>query len=97
MRLKPYEVEAIKTAARGAFGEDVVIRLFGSRVHDGLKGGDIDLHFETEAPITDRDVLDFEHVLFRTIDEQRVDKIFTVRGAQLSPFERICYRDGVAL
>ncbi len=97
MRLRAFEVEAIKTAAHQTFGEDVVVRLFGSRVYDHLKGGDIDLHFETDNPVTDRDVARFEGVLFSTLDEQRVDKIFTVRGAELSPFERICYRDGVPL
>ena len=97
MRLTPDEIAAIKTAAATAFGSTSVVRLFGSRVHDELRGGDIDLHFETDSPVTDRDVVRFEDDLFRTLDEQRIDKIFTVRGAALSPFEQICYRDGVPL
>jgi predicted nucleotidyltransferase len=97
VRLKAFEVEAIKTAARSAFGEDVVVRLFGSRVDDRSRGGDIDLHFETDKPIGDRDVTQFERTLFNALDEQKVDKIFTVRGTELSPFERICYRDGITL
>lgn len=97
MRLRPFEVEAIKAAAHRTFGDHVVVRLFGSRVNDDLRGGDIDLHFETDTPVTDRDVVQFEDDLFRTLDEQRVDKIFTVRGTELSAFERICYRDGVPL
>ena len=43
MRLTEHEVSAIKQAAREAFGDDAVVRLFGSRVHDDLRGGDIDL------------------------------------------------------
>lgn len=97
MRLKPFEVEAIKDAARRTFGERVVVRLFGSRVHDQRRGGDIDLHLETDAPVTDRDAEHFDRLLFETLDEQRVDKVFTVRGDALGPFERICYRDGVPL
>ena len=98
MRLTPGEVEAIKAAAREAFGEDVIVRLFGSRVHDHLRGGDIDLHFEVDPGRgTDRDVEQFEDVLFRSIDPQRVDKVFTVRGAPEHPFELIAYRDGLVL
>jgi uncharacterized protein len=97
VRLTAEEVQAIKTAAREAFGDDAVVRLFGSRVHDHLRGGDIDLHFETDRPIGDDDVIRFEDALFRVIDEQRVDKVFTRRGDALSPFEQICYRDGVPL
>lgn len=98
MRLKPNEVQAIKVAAREAFGEDVVVRLFGSRVRDDLRGGDIDLHFEV-APGrgTDREVTTFENRLFQWIDEQRVDKVFSVRGQDRDPFARIAYRDGIIL
>lgn len=97
MRLRPNEVEAIKAAARQAFGAGVVVRLFGSRVHDHLRGGDIDLHFETDRLISDGDVVRFEDVLFRSLDEQKVDKVFTRRGDPLSAFEQICYRDGLPL
>lgn len=98
MRLTPYEVDAIKTAAREAFGESVVVRLFGSRVHDHLKGGDIDLHFEVDPGRgTDRELDRFEENLFRAIEPQRVDKVFTVRGDPTNAFERIAYRDGVPL
>ena len=44
MRLTSAEVSAIKAAARSAFGDTAVVRLFGSRVDDGARGGDIDLH-----------------------------------------------------
>jgi len=98
MRLTDHEVQVIKQAAREAFGASVVVRLFGSRVHDHLRGGDIDLHFEVD-PGQDGDeaVERFETILFRSMDPQRVDKIFTVRGARRGPFEEIGYRDGVVL
>ncbi|MGN5375261.1 hypothetical protein [Sphingomonas hankookensis] len=98
MRLKPDEVQAIKAAARTAFGDDAVVRLFGSRVRDDLRGGDIDLHFEV-APGrgTDREIVRFENALFERIDDQRVDTLFTVRGTPPTPFERIAYRDGIVL
>lgn len=97
MRLSPDEIAAIKRAARDAFGETVVVRLFGSRVDDGTRGGDIDLHFEVDREIGNRELDRFEAMLFARIDEQKVDKVFTVRGSELGLFERICYRDGIVL
>ena len=49
MRLEPEEVAAIKAAARHAFGADAVVRLFGSRVDDSLRGGDIDARIELDV------------------------------------------------
>lgn len=99
MRLSGDYVEAIKAAARDAFGDNAVVRLFGSRVDDTLRGGDIDLHVESD-PIADewlaRGV--FDEVLFRRIEPQKVDLILTQRGGrQPRGFERIAYRDGIVL
>lgn len=98
MRLKPDEIDAIKSAAEEAFGRTVVVRLFGSRAHDDRRGGDIDLHFEVDPDRgTDRELDVFETLLFRAIEPQRVDKVFTVRGEPTNAFERIAYRDGIIL
>ena len=98
MRLTDHEVVAIKAAAHQAFGETAVVRLFGSRVDDSLRGGDIDLHIEADGPIdewTARD--DFKERLFRQIDPQKVDVILHERGTMPRGFQRIGYRDGVIL
>lgn len=47
MRLPPIEDEAIRRAAQSSFEPGVVLRLFGSRVHEDKRGGDIDLLVET--------------------------------------------------
>ena len=43
MRLTEFEINVIKQSARDVFGSDVQFFLFGSRVDDTKKGGDIDL------------------------------------------------------
>ena len=48
MRLTSDEIAAITECARAHFGEGAVVRLFGSRVRDDLRGGDIDLHVTTD-------------------------------------------------
>ncbi|NEX15935.1 MAG: DNA polymerase III subunit beta, partial [Halochromatium sp.] len=47
MRLNAHQRETIKQAARGCFGADATVRLFGSRVDDHKRGGDIDLFITT--------------------------------------------------
>lgn len=43
MRLSLAEIEIIKKSSRQIFGADTHVYLFGSRVYDDKKGGDIDL------------------------------------------------------
>ncbi len=98
MRLEAQEVAAIKAATKHVFGEDAIVRLFGSRVDDARRGGDIDLHIETAKPVDIWQVKDdFLERLFARIDEQRVDVIVTTRGTPPRPIEAIAYRDGIIL
>ncbi len=43
MRLREKEVNIIKETVTDIFGKDSMIYLFGSRVNDNKKGGDVDL------------------------------------------------------
>ena len=98
MRLKPSEIEAIKAATAAAFGSTAVVRLFGSRVHDNLRGGDIDLHIESDQLIDEwsaRAV--FERRLFEDIEPRKVDLVISKRGGTPRGFEQIAYRDGIVL
>jgi len=47
MRLKEFEINAIREVFIGIFKEGEIY-LFGSRVDDSQKGGDIDLYVNTE-------------------------------------------------
>lgn len=46
MRLSPDQIQAIKTTAQDVLGDGVQVLLFGSRVDDSRKGGDIDLYIQ---------------------------------------------------
>ena len=98
MRLKPYEIAAIKSTTAEVFGTSATVRLFGSRVDDRLRGGDIDLHIEVDAIDDEWRARDrFEDRLFEQIDPQKVDVVLSVRGGTPRGFERIAYRDGIVL
>ncbi|HEX8445974.1 MAG TPA: nucleotidyltransferase domain-containing protein [Sphingomonas sp.] len=98
MRLTPTEIDAIKAAASEVFGVDAVVRLFGSRVHDHLLGGDIDLLIEVEsARRRERDVDRFRTRLFDRIDEQKVDVVLFPRKEDPDTFARFVAPQSVPL
>ena len=98
MRLLPREVEAIRAAVREVVGPTARILLFGSRVRDDLKGGDIDLFVEVEpgqASIANEQRL--RDRIAPAVEDLRTDVILHERGAAFTPLERIALRDGVPL
>lgn len=54
MRLNEKTREIIKLEVAGQIGPDAVVRLFGSRVDDTQRGGDIDLLVEASQPLEHR-------------------------------------------
>ena len=77
MRLTDKEIKAIKSNFKEIF-ESGKIYLFGSRVDDTKKGGDIDLYIQTD----DKDNLtkkkiDFLVALKREIGEQKIDVVIS--------------------
>lgn len=98
MRLTPEEIAAIKAAAVEAFGTGAVVRLFGSRVRDDVRGGDIDLHFEIDEGQQDvSHVAAFRWALFDRIEEEQVDVVTRVRGTPLRSIDRVAIAQGVVL
>ena len=77
MRLTPEEIFSIGACAAKVFGPACTVRLFGSRVDDARRGGDIDLHVVAEAAAlaTVRNEIAFVLALEDAIGEQRIDVI----------------------
>jgi len=77
MRLRTTEIDAIKEVAKLVFGENTTVMVFGSRTDDELKGGDIDLLIEPNAPLSRAEQyqrkLSFLVRLKKIIGEQKID------------------------
>ncbi|MFD1613166.1 hypothetical protein ACFSCW_15270 [Sphingomonas tabacisoli] len=98
MRLTSREISTIKAVAAEVFGPEAVVRLFGSRVDDVRKGGDIDLHVETDPASADFDhEIKFRARLWETLDEPQVDVVVAARGAEPRWIDRAAFREGVIL
>lgn len=79
MRLSSFEIDTIIKLKNKYFGEQAKIYLFGSRVKDSKKGGDIDLYIETNS-INDNDndrkrqlITELKEI----IGEQKIDLIIS--------------------
>jgi len=76
MRLTPQQHQAIKKYFLDVFKEGQIY-LFGSRVDDRRRGGDIDLYIRTpEQKNLVRKKIDFLVKLKREIGEQKIDVVF---------------------
>lgn len=96
MRLTDKERQFIKKAFSETF-QDGKIYLFGSRVDDTKRGGDIDLYlcpsqqFENERELKRK----FQILLDEYIGEQKIDVIMAKDKNRL--IEQVAIRDGVEL
>ena len=100
MRLSSEKVEAIKDAAAEVFGDDAQVWLFGSRVDDARRGGDIDLYIETGlASAAERARLEarFWVRLQRILGERKIDIVTHARGAPMRPIDQQARTTGVRL
>lgn len=76
MRLSKREIEAILQVAEDIYGADVKVYLFGSRVDDSRRGGDIDLLVRTTS--AKKGILDRVRMASRIkslIGDQKIDII----------------------
>jgi predicted nucleotidyltransferase len=88
MRLTQEQVNTIKRAVIDTFGNTASVWLFGSRVDDHKRGGDIDLLIETEETDIKRMVkaeLDFLVKLQMQLGEQKIDILVDYPTRQAKP------------
>lgn len=77
MRLSEHEIRAIGQAAKEVFLPGTSVYLFGSRLDDSARGGDIDLLVEPEYELSPEQIVgqrnSFIARLYGLLGEQRID------------------------
>ncbi len=88
MRLTPEQQSIIRSAAAESFGAGVSICLFGSRIDDNKKGGDIDLLIETNqsdiAKVVQQE-LAFVTKLKMKLGDQKIDVLVDYPARRYTP------------
>jgi predicted nucleotidyltransferase len=99
MRLMPKEIAAIDLAARECFAPRSMVWLFGSRLDDSRRGGDIDLLVEPPMPLKPQELVErrtrFIARLYRVLGERQIDVLIVPAGVpDERPVVRAARRDG---
>ena len=100
MRLSSTQIEAIKQETEHFFGAKAEVWLFGSRVDDAAKGGDVDLY--VRAASGDADELAAARFAFlahlkRRIGDRKIDLVLQREGGELLPIYELARQQGVML
>jgi predicted nucleotidyltransferase len=84
MRISEQEIKLIKKLARQIFGNGTKVFLFGSRVDDRKKGGDIDLFITSDqkSNFTVSKKIDFLVELKSLIGDQKIDVILDTNSTR---------------
>lgn len=99
MRLNEKTRKIIKAEVASQLGFDVVVRLFGSRVDDTQRGGDIDLLVEPKLPLEHRIQAECKLAarLFIRLGGRKVDVIIKNPATPLQPIHEQAISHGVVL
>ena len=105
MRLSNDQIQAIRQAANLAFGQGTSVWLFGSRVDDDKKGGDIDLlvcpQSQTTPDVAEGGQVFMQKVkmltfLERHLGERKVDLIVE-QPQDTRPIVEVAHKTGIRL
>ena len=99
MRLTTEQVQAIRHAAQRVLGSGARVSVFGSMALDDRKGGDIDLFFETDAPLANRAkvLCQLHGALTLALGDRKIDVILKDANTPPAPVFEIAKRTGVLL
>ncbi|WP_146183274.1 nucleotidyltransferase domain-containing protein [Limnohabitans sp. JirII-29] len=99
MRLTPEAIQTITQAAQARWGDGACVRLFGSRLDDAAKGGDIDLHIIVPAKLDNPlwESAQFAAYLQRQLEGRKVDVRLLEFGQEQISIDRVALAVGVLI
>ncbi|GAA4650491.1 hypothetical protein GCM10023116_27740 [Kistimonas scapharcae] len=100
MRISDEHADIICRVLQHYFGADTDVWLFGSRVDDGQRGGDIDLYLETSLQSPDAVIeakLNALVEIKQKIGDQKIDLVIYRRGHNREPIHHEARNTGVRL
>ena len=99
MRLSSNQIQQIKHHTHCIYGANVCVYLFGSRVNEMDKGGDIDLLIEVEAKeqATFANQFKLSGALQLSLGPQKIDIISHVKGQPTNEIQQQALQHGIRL
>ena len=96
MRLSPTQIDCIVSTAQSVLGPKAMVWLYGSRLDDQRKGGDVDLLIESTQKPTWMDRALIKYRVESSL-QLPVDVLAVQHGQPASPFETIARAHAVPL
>lgn len=99
MRLPPNYKSTITDIALQLFGKSATVWLFGSRLDDSAKGGDVDLLIKLESPIENKTVLaaKYNALLQMKLGMQKFDILIVDPSTPLKEIHQKALSNGLQL
>lgn len=99
MRLTEAQRQSIKSAVTSVIGEGSRVWLFGSRVDDAKRGGDIDLLIETDSVVPSRTnaLCRIEGALVVRLGNRKIDVLLKDAQTAEAPIFHAARKSGVLL
>lgn len=99
MRLSSTQISAIRTSVTQLAGNAARVWLFGSRVRDDAKGGDVDLLVELDSPVAEPAQLSARLTaqVSRAMYGRKVDVLIKAPNLMHLPIHSIALAEGIRL
>jgi hypothetical protein len=99
MRLSHEQAEQIRQLTRQVAGEQALVRLFGSRLDDAARGGDVDLLLELPQAVDNPALLaaQLSALVSRALHGRKVDVLLSAPNLLRLPIHEVAFKEGVLL
>lgn len=99
MRMTPDQITAIRSGVSQLAGEAARVWLYGSRVHDTARGGDVDLLVEIDVAVAEPALLSAQLAskVSRAMYGRKVDVLIKAPNLKLLPIHSIALAEGIRL
>ena len=96
MRLTPDQIQSIRQLAQQVAGSEARVRVFGSRLDDSARGGDIDIMLELPEPIENPALLagKLTTQLSRAMHGRKVDVLLSAPNLMRQPIHAVAFQEG---
>lgn len=99
MRLTDPQIQAIRRPACEVAGDQARIRVFGSRLDDTARGGDLDLMLELPEPVVNPALMAARMAakVSRSMSGRKVDVLVSAPNLMRLPIHDIAFKEGQLL
>jgi len=99
MRLTDHQVQTIRQLAIQVAGSQARVRVFGSRLDDAARGGDIDIMLELNDPVDNPALMaaQLSAKISRAMYGRKVDVLISAPNLMRLPIHDVAFSEGVLL